>query len=728
MNEGTDIRVLHVDDNPDFAAVAAEMLEREDDRFTVRTATSASEGLGQLSDAEFDCLVSDYDMPGQNGIEFLEAVREEYPELPFILYTGKGSEEVASEAISAGVTDYLQKESGTDHYAVLANRITNVVESYQSRQRLTERNRDLRRYKDLLNSMNEAACIYDEDGRFVLVNEYLADWYNTTREALEGTESNLIPSVREQTDDGDPYQALLDGQRDHISGELEVEFSDHGYAVLEYRLTPLMVDGTVEGVVGVARDITERKAREEELQRYEAYLQESSDIITVLAGDGTIKYQSPAAERILGYDQDKLIGQNGFDYIHPDDVEEISDKFGELVAEPGTTVTVECRFKTDDDEWRWLEIRGTNRLERDAINGIVTNSRDITERKDHQRELEQTNTVLSTLFETLPVGVLAEDADRQVIAANERLFDVLELPESPEKIVGADCERMAREVSDRFVESEQFVERINDLVTGGDSVRNEELSLQDGRTVARDHEQLELPEGDGHLWVYRDITRHKDRERALQRERDRLDEFAGVVSHDLRNPLNVAGSRLELAQDECDSEHLDAIRAALDRMDSITEDVLHLAREGRDIGSVDDVVVADAVDAAWEMVANDTERAALRYADDISTVVLEADEDRLQQLLENLFSNSIEHGGEDLTVTVGRVDDGLYVEDDGSGFPDDRRDEVFTAGYSTSDDGTGFGLSIVEGIVDAHGWEIDATEATNGGARFEITGVEFGAE
>lgn len=127
------IRVLHVDDEPSLADMAATFLEREDDRITVHTGTNPADGLKQVADNEFDCIVSDYDMPGRTGIEFLEAVRENYSELPFILYTGKGSEEVASDAISAGVTDYLQKESGTGQYTVLANRISNAVEQYRSR-------------------------------------------------------------------------------------------------------------------------------------------------------------------------------------------------------------------------------------------------------------------------------------------------------------------------------------------------------------------------------------------------------------------------------------------------------------------------------------------------------------------------------------------------------------------------------------------------------------------
>lgn len=103
------IRILHVDDEPDFAEMTATFLEREDDRFDVEIATSPNEGLNHLKLESFDCIVSDYNMPTRDGIEFLKDVRDDHPDLPFILYTGKGSEEIASDAISAGVTDYLQK-------------------------------------------------------------------------------------------------------------------------------------------------------------------------------------------------------------------------------------------------------------------------------------------------------------------------------------------------------------------------------------------------------------------------------------------------------------------------------------------------------------------------------------------------------------------------------------------------------------------------------------------
>lgn len=159
MPEHTDsIYVLHVDDEPEFGDLVATYLEREDDRLEVYTATEPAEGVAVLRDWGIDCVISDYDMDGQDGLEFLRTVREEYPALPFILYTARGSESIASKAISAGATDYLQKRGGADQYETLASRVTNAVE-----RRRTEVQRQ--RQFDAIEPSPAAIGLLDEDGR-----------------------------------------------------------------------------------------------------------------------------------------------------------------------------------------------------------------------------------------------------------------------------------------------------------------------------------------------------------------------------------------------------------------------------------------------------------------------------------------------------------------------------------------------------------------------------------
>jgi len=220
----------------------------------------------------------------------------------------------------------------------------------------------------------------------------------------------------------------------------------------------------------------------------------------------------------------------------------------------------------------------------------------------------------------------------------------------------------------------------------------------------------------GRALVFTDETHREQYRKELERQNDRLDSFASMLSHDLRNPLNVAQGRLEIARDEHDSEHLVAANDALTRIETLIEDVLQLARQGQPVEETDRVSLGAIARDAWGMV--ETAEAELVVESDHD---VEADPDRLQRLFENLFRNSIEHGGEDVTVTVGALDDteGFFVVDDGRGVPEEERDQVFESGYSTAEDGTGFGLSIVEQIVAAHEWAIDLTDVETG-TRFEI--------
>jgi signal transduction histidine kinase len=211
----------------------------------------------------------------------------------------------------------------------------------------------------------------------------------------------------------------------------------------------------------------------------------------------------------------------------------------------------------------------------------------------------------------------------------------------------------------------------------------------------------------------------------LERQNERLERFASLVSHDLRNPLNVASGRFELLRDEvevaADNDHAEAVDRALTRMDALIDQILTLAREGKPVEQWDAVLLSSVTRGCWEMVETNT--AELLVVEDLE---FKADPARLKRLFENLFRNALDHGGPDVTVTVGALPDrpGFYVADDGPGIPEGDRDSVFEPGYTTSEEGTGFGLAIVAEMVAAHGWEIQVTESDAGGARFEIIGVE----
>lgn len=236
----------------------------------------------------------------------------------------------------------------------------------------------------------------------------------------------------------------------------------------------------------------------------------------------------------------------------------------------------------------------------------------------------------------------------------------------------------------------------------------------------------------GWVVIAHDVTERSRRERQLRRQNDRLEQFASLVSHDLRNPLNVARGSLDLVTRTGDAEYYDKIERHHGRMEAIIEDILALAREGKAVTETERVHLEALARRAWESV--DTGSATLRIE---SGTTIQADPDRLLRVLENLYRNSVEHGAtderdsHDLTVTLGVVDDGpghvsFFVEDDGVGIPPERREQVFEHGYSTGRDGTGLGLSIVRQIAEGHGWSVELSESASGGVRFDFSGIEAG--
>jgi PAS domain S-box-containing protein len=466
MRSERPVDLLYVNDDDQLRELVSRQLRAESDRLRIETADSAAAGGRLLAERPIDCVLCDHHMPDATGVEFLRRVREERPDLPFLLFTNTGTETVASESIEAGVTDYVIQDTIENQAPLLAKKIVTYVEHRRAQRERDRTNRRLR----------QIAAVTDQV------------WW--------------------------VFSPTWD----------ELRFINEGH----------------EAIFG-----------------------------------------QPAAE--LREDPTTFL-----DRIHEDDVERVRQAMES--SSKGTPQVVEYRVEKSDSVRLWVESRCQPVTDEDgAVTSLVGLTRDITDRKLYDRELTETV--------------------------------------------------------------------------------------------------------------------------------DQLEEFTATVSHDLRNPLNVAAGNLSLAASDLDDERIDTAIDAVARMDALIDELLTLAKEGRTLGERRDVPFEELVEKSYENVR--APESSLRVT---GSVALPCDAARVTQAFENIIRNAVEHGGSDVTLTAGVLPDGggVFIEDNGPGIRPAERERVFEKGHTTREDGSGFGLAIVERIVDAHGWEIRIAEDAASGARFEI--------
>jgi len=707
------IRVLHLEDDPDFAALTADALEREDGRFAVINEQTVADARDRFESESFGCILSDYELPDGDGLEFLEAVRADDETIPFVLFTGQGSEDVASDAFAAGATDYLKKGRGTEQFTVLAKRIENAVESARAK---VQRERRL----DAIETASEGISILDGNEEFVYVNRAYADLYGYDPDEIVGRswellypddeideiETEVLPRLREEG----VWRGRTTGLR--AGGGTFVE--DH----------TLSLSGNGEMICTV-RDVTGREARKENLERLETIIRAIGDPVYTVDPDGRFTFVNEAYAELTGYDRDEMIGSHVSLVVTEESVRKARAVIRRLLEEDSSerTDTYEIVIQTRDGERiRCEDNLGLLPLKDGEFRGNAGTIRNIEARKQRELELQQYKQMVNAAADM--VYVLDDDGYMEFV--NDAATDLTGY--SREDLIGSHVDLFMEEAA--VEEGRDLIRRLLDSDAPESDAYEWTLHTADGREVPCES-HISLIEGEdgirGTAGVVRDITERRRRERALERQNEQLEEFANIVSHDLRNPLEVAQMRTEFLQGEFDSPHLEHVDSALARMEAIIDDTLTLARQGWAVAETEPVRIDGLVRDCWSLV--ETPTAALSVED----FVVEGDPERLKHVFENLFRNAIEHGlperadDRTITITVAPLPDGggFYVEDDGQGIPADERDRVFEGGYSTTEHGTGFGLSIVRRVLEAHGWEVAVTESADGGARFEVTGVDL---
>jgi PAS domain S-box-containing protein len=452
-------------------------------------------------------------------------------------------------------------------------------------------------------------------------------------------------------------------------------------------------------------------------------VEESSDIATVIDPAGTITYVSPAVESMLGYGPDELVGEIGYEYQHPDDREPVSDAIETVMQNPAETRRIETRFRRADGGWCWIEATMQNRVDDEDLGGILVCSRDISERKRKDQQYQKLAKEYKTLLETVEDSIFFVRVES---APSGQTFRFERLNRSYEEQTGITTDDVrgktptdvfGDEIGAELEANYHRCTRAREPIT-----YQEELPVDFGARFWQTNLAPVVTNGEVNriIGITRNVTESVTQEQQLRSQNEQLDEFASVVSHDLQNPLSVAQVRAELLAEECDSRHLQPVVRSLDRMEELVRDTLTLARQGKVVADTEPILLADLVGQCWKAVSTGEATVEIDHYGTIG-----GDRSRLQHVFENLFRNAIEHGGADVTVSVGQIDqDGIYVEDTGPGIPEASRESVFEPGQSSTADGTGFGLTIVKRIAEAHGWTVEITDGADGGARFEFIGVD----
>lgn len=728
------LAVLVIDEDSAVGDQVTESLTTMVDSVECDVVAGPDQAAELIASGRYDCIVVDYGPAYGDGVDLLENVRLIDPTIPVIIFTSQGDEETASRMIEAGATRYLPK--GTeDQFERLATNILSTVEEYRHRQELEASQQQLH---NLYERVSDGLFIVDDAWRYTYVNQTGASMVAYTPDEMIGqTVWSVFPEL-----EGTGFEAVL-----------RTAMDDGEPASIESYFDPLdawfnvSVYPSSSGISIYFQDVTDRKNRVMTLSRLN---ETAGELFQETNVERACSHIVEVIDDVLGHpvngvwlrtdDGDGLepIAVTGHELVETDpprfdrdqslawDVFErgSSEIFSNLATErevhnPETVLGSEMIVPIDSHGVIIVSSTESNAFDDEDLQVVelVAYHLEVTiDRIHHEARLE-------AAFDTVPepvVHVIFEDDTPIIHHANQAFEEVFGLASDEaigmaidEFIVPSGEESDAIDINRAIVDEERYEAEILRETPAG-----QRPFLFTAKT---------MPSADGSedrteaIATYVDLSEQIERERELKRQNDRLQRFADVLSHDIPNHLAVAAGHIELAEETGDTSFLERVEAAHTRIETLVNDMKTLVRTGSPIDTIEPVQLEAIARSCWNSCCSEEDLQSIEVVDEIRIM---ADRTRITQLLENLFWNACDHAGDDVVVRVGSLDGGFFVEDDGPGIPTGERDSVFDAGYTTSSDGTGFGLAIVREIAGAHGWDIELTAGTDGGARFEFTGVE----
>ncbi|AFK19264.1 PAS domain S-box protein [Haloferax mediterranei ATCC 33500] len=571
------------------------------------------------------------------------------------------------------------------------------------------------------------------------------------KEVVENDEvCSFIDAVDAGYESHPAYQEF--GLKAYIGAPLTVDGERYGtvnFSSSSTRKTPFgEFERTLVELLGelVSAELSRDRSRtelEQTNRRLESLIETAPMAIMEVGRRGNLLLWNQGAEEMFGWSREEVIGT--FNPLVPDEkIDEYESHLAKTFA--GERVYgKEIRRQTKAGDKLDLLLSTASIADPEGgVDRVIAILEDITPQKRIERslrELQQTAQELTVASSTEEVGEIAVEAAVDVLGLE--VTSIWEYDEQEDALVPLTETSAARDLygetptltAGESLAWESFESgeiRVYDDVRQHDGRYNKDTEMRSeiivplgrhGLLLTGSTSSREFTDRDTDLFrilaasAEAAMVRAK-RENELRRQNERLDEFADVVAHDLRNPLTVASGFLDIAAETGNEQYFDRVRSAHERIENLIEDLLTLSRGERPIDDSSEIDLEKLAEESWGYV--NTDKANLSLSESLPTV--HGDANRLKHLFENLFRNAIEHGGGDVNVTVEELADGsgFAVEDDGVGISPERQADVFDHGVSYSDDGTGFGLSIVAAIAREHGWSVSVTDGADGGARFEF--------
>src|SRR3989454_899613 len=358
----------------------------------------------------------------------------------------------------------------------------------------------------LFAAINDVILVLDAEGRYVKIAP-------TNPSLLYRPAAELLGKTLREVFDGAQAEQFME----YIRTALETRTTVHFEYSLSIGGREVWFSGAIspmsgDQVVLVGRDITDRKRAAERLraseQRFRALVEHSSDVIMLLAPDGTVLYASQSTQPVLGYGANENVGRSAFELVHPDDRIQALELFGELMQRPGHVAKTELRALHKDESWRHLEAVGVNRLDDPAIGAIIVNYRDITERQRAERDLRETLSLLNATFESTAEGILLGDLAGHIVSVNRIFAELWRIPDSI--LEAKDDAQTIAFVLEQLADPQGFLNKVHELYARPDASSFDVLTFKDGRTFERLSEPQRIGGTSvGRVWSFRDVTQSK---------------------------------------------------------------------------------------------------------------------------------------------------------------------------------------------------------------------------